>query len=360
MLARMPASTSASATSPTFVDVDGVRVVDHADWNATVERFTGGTADTYLRLGYHRASAFLEPNDAAHPTLLHITAGTGGEWLLPLLVRPLPNGAAGFDATSAYGYGGPLALGSPDLAAVGAALDAWARANDIAATFLRLHPLLDNARLVPPTAELIQLGATVAWDVTAGRELLPEMHTHHRRAVRKADRAELELRITAAPSDLADFRTLYETTMRRQEAEAFYFFNDSYWRALVDEPDVELVLVDGILDGEVVASLLCYAAGSALHYHLGASADAARAIGASNRCFLAAAEWAQSRAMTHFHLGGGYGGGTDSPLFVFKHRYDPTSDPREFRVAKLVHDPSRYRELAGTDSTAGFFPPWRA
>ena len=335
-------------------------MIEHADWNATVERFTGAPADTYLRLGYHRASAFLEPSDAAHPVLLHVTAGANGEWLLPLLVRPLPGDTARFDATSAYGYGGPVAIGTPDLAAVGAALDAWARANDIAATFLRLHPMLDNAKLASPTAELVQLGATVAWDVAPGRELLAAMHTHHRRAVRKADRAELELRITEAPTDLTEFRTLYETTMRRQEAEAFYFFNDGYWQSLIDEPDVELLLVDGLLDGEVVAALLCYVAGPMLHYHLGASADAARAIGASNRCFLAAAEWAQARDMSHFHLGGGYGGGTDSPLFVFKHRYDPTSEPREFHVAKLVHDADRYRELAGTDSTAGFFPPWRA
>jgi hypothetical protein len=64
--------------------------------------------------------------------------------------------------------------------------------------------------------------------------------------------------------------------------------------------------------------------------------------------------------MRGFHLGGGVGGGTDSPLFTFKHRYDPTSEPRPFHIAKLVHDRQRYRALAGTDSTDGYFPPWRA
>jgi lipid II:glycine glycyltransferase (peptidoglycan interpeptide bridge formation enzyme) len=149
--------------------------------------------------------------------------------------------------------------------------------------------------------------------------------------------------------------------MRRQEAEAFYFFPDAYWQGMVDTgAGGELVLVEALLEGEVVASLLCFAHGPWLHYHLGASADAARNIGASNRCFLAAAEWAQSRGMTRFHLGGGVGAGTDSPLFQFKHRYDPTSEPHPFHIAKVVHDPARYQELAGTDSTAGFFPPWQA
>jgi serine/alanine adding enzyme len=62
--------------------------------------------------------------------------------------------------------------------------------------------------------------------------------------------------------------------------------------------------------------------------------------------------------MTVFHLGGGLGG-SRSPLFDFKLRFDPGTRPLPFSVAKLVHDPVRYRELTGGDSTEGFFPPWR-
>ncbi len=350
------------ATAAQITSTDAIRVVPHAEWDALVARLGGD--DSYLRAGWNLASVHLEPAGTV-AVLLHHVGANGAELALPLLLRPLPadsaGGARGFDATSAYGYGGPIATGDIDLDAFGAALDEWARANDVAATFLRFHPVLANDRWSPPRAELVELGSTVVWNVAAGRELLPAMHTHHRRAVRKADRAELELRITVAPTDLTEFRATYDHTMRRQEAGAFYFFDDAYWDALIETGGGgELVLVDGLLDEEAVASLLCIAHGEWLHYHLGASADAARNIGASNRCFLAAAEWAQDRSMAGFHLGGGVGGGTDSPLFVFKHRYDPESEPRAFHIAKLVHDADRYRELAGSDSTAGFFPPWRA
>lgn len=324
-------------------------------WDATVAEH--GADDAYLRRGWYEASRHLEPG-GAEPVLLRFEQAAGTV-LLPLLLRRLPDGV-GWDATSAYGYGGPVASGDVDVAAFGAAFDEWAEVNDVVATFLRFHPLLRNARLAPPRAELMELGATVAWDISSGRELAPGMHSHHRRAARKADRAELALRITVAPADLAEFRALYDETMRRQDAAPFYFFADEYWDALIEDSGGELLLVDGLLEGEAVASLLCIARGSALHYHLGASADAARGIGASNRCFLAAAEWAQARGLATFHLGGGVGGGTDSPLFTFKHRYDPESEPRPFHVAKLVHDQARYRELAGTDSTAGYFPPWRS
>ena len=337
------------------VSVGDVHVVPVDEWDDLISRLGG--LDTYTRAAYHRASAQLEV-PGTEPVLLHFRRRTG-EIALPLLLRPLPDGE-GWDATSAYGYGGPV--GGPDggRAAFGRALDAWARANLVVSTFLRLHPLLDNSRLVPEGAELVTAGCTVAWDVSPGRDLMAAMHSHHRRAARRADRAGLDIAIVPRPSSLAGFRELYVTTMRRQQADPFFYFPTEYWDALLaDSETLHPVLIEGRLDGRLVASLLCFAEGSRLHYHLGASDKAARSIGASNRCFLAAAEWAQTRGMTQFHLGGGVGGSATSSLYVFKHRYDPGSDPLPFRIAKIVHDRPLYREVAGTDATAGFFPPWR-
>jgi lipid II:glycine glycyltransferase (peptidoglycan interpeptide bridge formation enzyme) len=187
------------------------------------------------------------------------------------------------------------------------------------------------------------------------------MHAHHRRVARRADRAGLEVRVVARPSGLDEFAELYRRTMLRQGADAFYLFATDYWDALRAEGEaLGLVLVEGRLEGEPAAAALCFSHGPWLHYHLGATSDAARTVGASNRCLLAAAEWAQSRGMTLFHLGGGVGGDDESSLFVFKHRFDPAAEPRPFHVAKLVHDRDRYERLAGTGSTEGYFPPWRA
>ena len=335
--------------------VGGVRVVPLREWDGLVAHLGG--LDTYTRAAYYRASALLEP-PGTQPVLVH-HRDADGEVALPLLLRPLPTGD-GWDAISAYGYGGPVARGEPDVAAFGAALDGWARENSVVTTFLRLHPVLGNAHLVPPTAELIRLGPTVLWDVSPGRDLATGMHPHHRRAARRAARVPVEVTVVLRPPSLEAFRKLYEVTMRRQEAEPFFFFPEPYWDALVaDDAVLQPVLVEGRLDGELIAALLCFVHGSQLHYHLGASDDAARSIGASHRCFLVAAEWAQECGMTGFHLGGGLGGSVDSPLLSFKHRFDPESGLRPFHIAKVVHDEVRYRSLAGTDATAGFFPPWR-
>lgn len=355
MTAAETTDEAAESWADVLTSVGDVRLVPGAEWDEVVARLGG--LDTYTCAAYHRASALLEPR-GTRPVLLHY-ADSDGEMALPLLLRPLPAGW-GWDATGAYGYGGPLARDGRGVPGFGPALDTWARENTVVTTFLRLHPVLANAEFVPPSAELLRIGATVAWDVSPGRNLVEHVHQHHRRAARRAERAGVEVTVVRRPSSLDEFRELYEVTMRRQQAAPFFFFPAAYWEALLEDDGVlEPVLVEGRLDGELVAALLCFEHGPWLHYHLGGSSDAGRSIGASNRCFLATAEWAQSRQLTGFHLGGGVGGSASSGLFTFKQRYDLDSVPLPFHIAKIVHDTELYRELAGTTATAGFFPPWR-
>jgi hypothetical protein len=331
-----------------------MRVVPEDDWDELLERL--GVRDTYFGLGYHRVAAELEPR--SRPVLLQLASGAG--LALPLLVRPLPGGRPGFDATSAYGYGGPISGSTwPPIREFGQALDGWARANGLVATFLRFHPLLDTRRNAPPRTKVLQLSSTVAWNVAAERDLEDGLHRHHRRAVRRARRAGVTVRIVERPQDLTLFRALYEQTMRRRGAGAFYFFDESYWSQLQTSIGRDLVLVEASIEGEVAAGLLCMSSTPRLHYHLGGSSERARSAGASHLCFLATAQWAQERGYETFHLGGGVGARPDS-LSEFKRRFDPASPTRPFCIGKLVHDPERYRALAGSYDTDGFFPPWRA
>ena len=160
---------------------------------------------------------------------------------------------------------------------------------------------------------------------------------------------------TLRPESLEPFARLYEQTMERQQAEGFYYFPPEYWRALETELRNHVVLFEAGED----AALLCLHAPPWLHYHLGASSEAGRKLGASNLLFLEAARWAQELGYTRFHLGGGVGGRRDS-LFEFKLRFDPGGE-LEMAVGKAIHDEEAYAGLAGPDAGLdGFFPAYRA
>lgn len=347
----MEDSSAHASLGASFASTDAVRVVHHPSWDGLVRRLGGDS--TYHSLGYHAASAILEKGGAV-PVLLHHSGGPV-EWALPLLLRPLPDGP-GWDATSAYGYGGPLSTSSVEDPGFVEAVDDWALANHVVASFVRYHPLMGNHQLGPQRA-VAQAGQTIAWNIRHD-DLLGSMHAHHRRAVRKADRAGIEVRIVA-PADLQGFQGLYEDTMRRQGARAFYFFPDAYWEALLGRCSENLLLLEAVLDDVVVAAILCFVSPPYLHYHLGASHDAGRHVGASNRLFLAAAQWGRDRGLIVFHLGGGVHGASDSPLFVFKQRFDPSAAPLDFHVGRWVHDLAQYRRLSSIASDSDFFPPWR-
>jgi hypothetical protein len=272
-------------------------------------------------------------------------------------VREIPR-RKGLDVTTPYGYGGPVAVGEePPVARFYELYERWCEARQIVTTFIRFHPLFENHRQAPSEFRVEPLGPTIGWRVDAERDLLAEMHQKHRNVVRKAAGAGIAVETTEGAAGLERFVGLYEATMRRAQATPFYFFPPEYWHGLTALGE-RLVRFDAVLDGDLLASALCFATPPWFHYHLGATSESARTTGASNLVLYEAARWAQERGFDHFHIGGGVGARTDS-LFEFKRRFDPEG-VREAAVGKLVHDADRYAKLAGDGGDLdGFFPAYR-
>jgi hypothetical protein len=317
-----------------------LREVPAGEWDELLARL--GRADAYLLRAYVEASCVL---DAGDPVLLHADGA-----VMACIVREIA-GSDLRDVTTPYGYGGPVGT---DIAGFFEPYDGWCRERGIVSTFVRFHPLFENHRRAP---HAVYSSPTVSWPLEG--DLLGGMHGKHRNVVRKAQKAGVTVEVTPAPGDLLGFTALYEQTMRRQDAAGYYFFPAAYWERLAALGD-RLVRFDAAHDGRIVASALCLRGDRWLHYHLGATADSARDLGASNLLLYAAALWGQGQALYEFHLGGGAGGEKDS-LLAFKQRFSPDGR-REFWVGKLVHDEAAYRRLSGGAEIdyEGFFPAYRA
>jgi serine/alanine adding enzyme len=295
--------------------------------------------DVYFRSDYAEIAATVEHGEA------HVLEHDGVTF--PVVVRETAAGVR--DVTNPYGYGGPLAPDPEAAEQFQSWYRSWCKEQGIVTSFVRFHPLLENHRYAEPFFRVEPVAGSVSWRLDG--DLFAGMHAHHRRVVRKAERAGIEVSVTEAPADLSGFVRLYEETMQRAGASDFYFFPEEYWRGLEGHDWVVLFEAPD-------AAILCFATPPWLHYQFGASAEAARGTGASHLLMLSAARWGQERGYEQLHLGAGVGGG-GGPLLEWKRRFAPSELLGQW-IGKAVHDGRRYEELTGRAAPhEGFFPAYR-
>jgi len=337
-----------------MIEADALREIEDQDWDGSLHSL--GLADVYLGRGYARAAAIQE---AAEPVLL-LHEGAAGGIVFPLLLRRVPDASGCTDVITPHGYGGPIGVGpSPPWTAFRDAYERWCRGRGVVTTFVRFHPRYRNHLHAGPTMEVRSLAGTVGWRIDAGRDLLAQMHSHHRRYARIAEREGVET--TCRPADdegLARFRPLYGATMRRVGASSYYDLPDRYWRRLHDGVGRRLLLAEAYgVDGSLLAAALLFDARPWLHYHLGGSTEEGRRVNATVLLFLEVARRAQADGFEVFHLGGGVGGSEDS-LLRWKRRFD-AGGVLDAAVGRQVNDPSSYGRLTDGIEASGFFPAYR-
>ena len=312
--------------------------------------------DVYFSFEYHNASMLLEPS-AVRVSLLEWKCPSG-IIRLPLIIRRI-EGTDYFDATSAYGYGGPWSEGTPQYAEFSAAFNDWANENRIVCTFLRYHPLLKNADEFHTHLSSINLGPTAAWDLQSSNDLLETLSKGHRKSYRRAIRAGVEAQIAQNPKRMDNFKNLYETSMNRLSASEFYHFPETYWESMVEGLGDQSLLVEAEYQGKTIAAAWCLATEKYLHFHLSGTTDEGRQLGGAFVCRVAAAQWARERGLAFAHFGGGLGG-TESTLLTWKRKFDENLPLLQFSIGKIVHSEEKFSFLASKYPETNFFPPWRA
>jgi hypothetical protein len=334
---------------------------DDRRWEELVD--ASPAADVYFRPGYCHAY-----DAAGHGRAVAVVTERA---LFPLLLRPLPFGAEGYDAATPYGYGGVLPLGpagslGSDPASEVRQLRDWCVTNGVVSCLLRLHPLLGGPDQLSGTdeVEIREHGPTTALDPRRidGATGRLEGLSKGRKADLTIARRELQFSWEAGDAALERFQAVYDGTMERLGAGEFYLFPPEYYRALREGLGERLGVALALLDGEPVGGALFLADRRFAHYHLSGTTDAGRELKAGTLLVHAGAEWARDRGCELLHLGGGTSG-ADS-LFAFKKSFG--GDTFTYAFATLVADRDRYDELVARRAEEPeprrpeFFPAYRA
>ncbi|MGC4749777.1 lipid II:glycine glycyltransferase FemX [Micromonospora sp. DT201] len=327
--------------------------------------------DVYFTRGYGSAVAKAE---SATWRMTHCN----DDVLVPFLERRIDEQWS--DGISPYGYAG-IHIGPSrsrhDMERLWPQMiDCWREAGLIS-LFLRFSPLDTRstgfARTLPGlnfswqgenVIVPVDQGPDAVWKQLAGRA---------RTAIRKAERSGLTAEVRYAdPTDLephSSFRRLYEQTMTRLGSSARYFFPNSYYHALLDGLDKNLLIAE-VRDeaGVEVASALVLRHAELSHYHLAGSAPEAGRLGANNLLVWSILRWSAENGCRRVHLGGGISARDDDNLLMFKRSFG--GDRAPFWTASLVINDDAYEllvEAAATRSSrpvstlraADWFPAYR-
>jgi dTDP-4-amino-4,6-dideoxygalactose transaminase len=256
----------------------------------------------------------------------HLFTYCEGDYLiaLPLLLRSTGEVSTGWkDATSVYGYGGPVAsherTPGPIVYNFQAALREALVERRVITVFSRLHPVIAQTDLVAGLGECRKIGQTVSIDLILPLE---RQRAQYRSTYKRLLNEQRRERSVACLHDqekryLSDFVSIYEETMRRVKAAHTYFFGEDYFRELARELGPVLQLFVAVIGGKAAAAGLFTICDGVVQYHLGGTRDEFLTRSPMALIFDTVRLWANESGALVFHLGGGVGARKDS-LFHYK------------------------------------------
>lgn len=279
------------------------------------------------------------------------------------------NGEHYFDLVTPYGYGGPLIVeGSTDsrlelAAEFEKAFKDYCLSHKIVSEFIRFHPLAGNAADFEEAFEVMYMRETVCTNLKERDAPFDgEFSRSARKNIRQALKAGVEYKVTLNPASLDAFKEIYNATMERNHADSFYYFEDAYFKKVMELFGENLLLVEARFEGKVIGAGLNFVYGNLAHTHLSGTLSEYNHLSPASVIYHALAEWGKENGVDVIHAGGGRTNSPDDKLYLFKKQFGKESDCH-FYIGKKIWNPLVYEalcEVSGTVDEVHFFPAYRA
>lgn len=274
-----------------------------------------------------------------------------------------------FDSVTPYGYGGILFEGDASVIELQTFWKEYVekmKEEGIVDNFVRYHPVLSNAIPMKNISTVIDLGKTIALDITSEDIIWSNIISKNRNMIRKAEKNGIEIRHGKDLELFKDFKRIYNATMEKDNAEEYYFFGDAFYESIHNDLNNNYEMFYAVLNGEIIAMSIMLFGNKQMHYHLSGSMIEYRNLAPSNLLLYKAALWGCEQGYKTFHLGGGVGSGEDN-LYKFKAAFNRNSD-YQFSIGKEVFNQEKYDELVSIraehdscfDKESSFFPLYRS
>lgn len=265
-----------------------------------------------------------------------------------LLMPFIRNEINGFwDFETAYGYGGPIANTS-NKEWINIALREMQylfESENYLCGFIRFHTLLDNAKLCEGEFPVMFDRKTVYINTAESEQeiWMNQISSKNRNMIRKAERNGLEYKAEYEFESLKEFIKLYNATMERLNAEAFYYFDKRYYKNFVENLKGKAFLGTVRKDGKLICGALFMYSEVYGHYHLEGSDYRYSGLAANNLLLWKTSLEFHRLGVKEFHLGGGYNSDVDNSLLKFKKSF--SKNMKDFSIGKWIFKPKSYEDI---------------
>lgn len=343
-----------------MIEIIGVSDLEY--WDKIVGSFP--SYDVYYLNGYVKA---FQIHGDGEPQLLYYESK--GLKAIYVYMKRKTSIEGYYDSITPYGYGGVLFEGdtcSDNLQAFWEAYLSKMREESIVDNFVRYHPVLANAVPMKSISTVIDLGKTVAMDISSADVIWNNITSKNRNMIRKAEKNGIEIHHGKGLDLLQEFKSIYNSTMEKDNAEEYYFFGDAFYESIHRDLNDNYEMFYAVKDGQIISIAIMLFANRRLNYHLSGSLTEFRNLAPSNLMLYKAALWGCEKGFKTFHLGGGVGSGEDN-LYKFKTAFNRNSD-YQFSIGKEIFDQGKYDELVAEradkdlnfNEDSSFFPLYRS
>ncbi len=180
--------------------------------------------------------------------------------------------------------------------------------------------------------------------------------------IRKAQKSGIKIYNGRFPDIYNVFRDIYNGTMDKDHAEAYYYFNEQFYESVLNDLPQNAQVFYADLDGKVIAASIMLATNGRMNYHLSGSLKDYNHLAPTNLLLYESALWGCSNNCYTLYLGGGVGSDEDS-LFKFKRSFYRGNDLYRFHIGKKIFCFDKFNSLLGMrieKPKGSFFPIYRA
>ena len=221
-----------------------------------------------------------------------------------------------YDLITPYGYGGPIIINGKNdyknklINEFNIQFQKYCNENNIVSEFVRFHPVIGNVNDFNLIYSTEKIRKTVGTNLKDFEDpVMIEFSKGTRKTIRRALNFGLTYRVIEGQDinseKLDNFKEIYYSTMNRNIASEYYYFDDTYFSKCLEYFREYIILIEVLYEENVIASGFYFVYNNKIHAHLSGTLKEYLKYSPAYIIKYATVKWAKDRGIELIHYGGG-------------------------------------------------------